>query len=195
MIARPALHRPLSILAGAVAVLLALWWLPRCVRAERASLLHREACCGPSSNDVSAVLALAERAYALDRANYHFWALAAGDAWDALPRTGDAKMADMYRKRAREWTGRALEENPWHPKSRVMWAAMLAESDPAQALRYWRECVEWQYWEPFNHAFLAELLARNGDFAGASNALERIRGMRYYDDTRAILDRLEGRRR
>jgi hypothetical protein len=184
-------RRAFAAVLGALAAGVAIWWLPRCVTAERACLLYKEACHGPSSNDVSRVLLLAERAYAIDPEQYHFWATAADDAWSAPFAPGGAARDADLRDSAGRWCGRTLDANPWHPKARVMRAAMLAEADPQEALRYWRRCVDWQYWEPFNHAFLAELHGRCGDFALASNTLERIRGMPYYEATRGILERMQ----
>jgi tetratricopeptide (TPR) repeat protein len=175
---------------GVLAAGVSLWWLPRCVREERASLLYKEARYGPSSNNVFRVLSLAERAYAIDPAQYHFWATAADGAWSARFAPGGAARDAELRDSAARWCRRTLDANPWHPKARVLRAAMLAEIDPQEALRYWRHCVDWQYWEPFNHAFLAELHGRCGDFAQAAAVLEGIRGMSYYEETRAILDRM-----
>lgn len=179
-----------QVLLGLLAIGLAFWWLPRCVQAERASLRFEAACYGPSLNDVSRVLALAEEAYAIDRNHYHFWALAAAEASTARLAAQDIGTYGRLSDSARLWCEKALSANPWHPRSRVLWASLLSERDVAEALRYWQTCVEWQYWEPFNHAFHAELLARSGDFVQASNTLERINGRPYYQETRRILDRM-----
>lgn len=136
------------------------------------------------------MLRLAEESFAIDPRNYHFWALAADDAWNARAAAPTREEDARLRAAAELWCGRALKENPWHPKARVLWANILAERDPAEALRYWQGCVEWQYWEPFNHALLAELLARTGDFAAASNTLSRIQGRPYCEETRRLIDRM-----
>lgn len=183
-------NKVLAAALGVLAVGLALWWLPRCVQAERASLRYAEACYGPSSNDVTRVLALADEAFPIAPEHYHFWALAADDAWNARIVAPISNAGESMGRQAKEWCKRALDANPWHPKARVLWASMVAENDVGEALRYWQTCVEWQYWEPFNHAFLAELQGRNGNFALASNTLGRIKGMPYYEDTRRILDRM-----
>jgi hypothetical protein len=136
------------------------------------------------------VLDLADEAFAIDPNQYHFWALAADDSWNAKRVAPDPAAGERMGRHARQWCRRTLDANPWHPKARVLWAAMLAEQDPAEALRFWQDCTEWQYWAPFNHALLAELQGRNGDLVLASNTLERIKGMPYYDDVRRILDHM-----
>jgi hypothetical protein len=184
-------HSIPAVVLGLLAVGLALWLLPRCVQAEWVSLLFEEACYGPSSNEVSRVLALADEAFAIDREHYHFWALAADDAWNARRVAPRPEAEELLGRQAGQWCRKALDANPWHPKARVLWASIVAERDPREALRYWQTCVEWQYWEPFNHALMAELLGRSGEFALASNTLERIKGMPYYEATRGILERMK----
>jgi hypothetical protein len=46
-------------------------------------------------------------------------------------------------------------------------AMLLSRSDPAASLAYWREFLDWDFWSPHNHAVLADLQARAGDFEAA----------------------------
>jgi hypothetical protein len=125
-------------------------------------------------------LSHASRAWALYPHNAHLcqWvaekALYDGPGPDGLPEQRRLRIAAL-------WCGRGLA---LMPRNRVLLLAhtrMLQRSDPAGAAAFWSRYVEWHFWDPFNHAVLAGLLARSGDFAGALKALELTAGSRWHE--------------
>ncbi len=159
------------------------------VQSERVACLYRKARYGSAAGDLQQIRVLAERAYAVSPVHYLFWTWVAECARDAgKAATGEAR-EELASARAR-WCERGLSANPWSPSLRAIHAGLLCERDPRAAVRWWESCVDWHYWEPYNHALLAELYARAGDFPRAFGVLGRIRGQSYAGEGMAIVEAL-----
>lgn len=74
-----------------------------------------------------------------------------------------------------QWCDRGLKINPHSRRLRYIKTRLLERDSAKKALAYWLSFVDWQYWDPSNHAVLAELYAKTGEFVRAAQALEMAR--------------------
>ena len=65
---------------------------------------------------------------------------------------------------AQRWCNAGLGLNAYNSQLRRLKTHLLEKKSPSEAADYWKKYVEWQFWEPYNHAVLAELYAETGDF-------------------------------
>ena len=163
---------------GILLVLVGLAGVWHVTQSERVACLYREARYGNAAGDLERIRVLAERAYAISPVHYLFWTWVCERARDARPVAPGEEREEQTAVMAC-WCERGLAANPWSPALRVIHAGLLCERDPRAAIRWWESCVAWQYWEPYNHALLAELYARAGEFTRAFDILWRIRGQPY----------------
>jgi hypothetical protein len=75
-----------------------------------------------------------------------------------------------------KWGRRAVALNPWSPQARMLEVNRLARNSLPEAIRYWEEYVDWQYWSPHNHLPLVDLYARAGMFDLALRKVQFLRG-------------------
>jgi hypothetical protein len=78
--------------------------------------------------------------------------------------TGDPSQRDGWLKRSGDWSRRGLDLNPYKAGLRLARARVLAAGSPAAGARYWQAYVEWDFWDPANHAVLAGMYAEAGWF-------------------------------
>lgn len=127
------------------------------------------------------ILRWCETAQRLYGANYYVSILAATTAekagWDAPDGPGAAAM----RTAAEVWCDRGLGQNPYRGELRRLKARILAERDPAAGVRYWTEYLEWDFWNPYHHAVMVDLLIRAGDYERAMQALKWTRDTSWYE--------------
>jgi hypothetical protein len=180
-------RRLLARSAGAVLVVVGIAGVWIALRNEQVACLYHEAKYGRASGDLRRICALAERAHAISPNHHLFWTWVAERCRDERKTTTGPSRAEWRGALAR-WCGRGLAANPWSPALRVIHAGLLSEQDPRAAVRWWESCVDWHYWEPYNHALLGELYARAGDFSRAFQVLGRIRGRRYAEEGAAIVE-------
>ena len=105
--------------------------------------------------------------------------------WGGSPDTHDGPLLDV----ASVWCERGLSMNPHSRSLRLLRTRVLELEAPSDAAAYWEDFVEWDFWDPFNHAVLAGLAARAGGFVKALRSLEMTRNSPYYDDTRKDIRR------
>ena len=172
-----------AILASAIIMLSAsVLGITRGVRASAAYILYHHAHYGKGSLSPSGALSscgVASRYYPY---NYYFAIFAAESAYyKAIEADGEDEKKYLFGA-ADYWCEKGLFLNPYKSQLRMMRARLIARRDPAGAADYWRDYVEWHYWEPFNHCALAEFYAMAGNFDEAFKALEVIKGREYYED-------------
>jgi hypothetical protein len=171
------------ILASAIIMLaVSVLGVTRGVRASAAYILYHHACYGKGSGSISDILsssAIAGRHYPY---NYYFAIFAAESAYYEALRTGEGDEREYLMRAADYWCEKGLFLNPYKSQLRIMRARLMAKRDPAAAADYWRDYVDWHYWEPFNHSALAEFYAMAGSFDEAFKALETIKGREHYED-------------
>ena len=173
-------------LGGAIWVALALGGAVYSTRAAWAAWLYAEAKYDEPKRDCEQVVALCGRAYPFYPHNYFFSIIAAEGAYYHAQELPEAQRAGLLRA-ARLWCARGVAQNPWDSqlcrlKSRFLW-----EDSPARAIEYWKARTEWQFWEPYNHAVLADMYARVGRFDEASESLYWAQGA---DDYAAVRGRV-----
>ena len=173
-------------IVGMVLVVLAFLGVIHGVRAGVAQCLYREAKYGAQAADTDHVVDLCGRAYAWYPWNYYFSILAAEQAYytaDAV--TGVARRNRLLQSQC--WCDRGLIQNPWRSQLRRLHTRFLWEESPARAIHYWEAHTEWQFWEPYNHAVLAELYAKAGEFDKAEQALKWVQGAPDYEPTQKLV--------
>lgn len=136
---------------------------------------------------VRELLAAARRAHRWYPHNYYLAILAAERAHAAaVARTPPD--GELWRQ-AWLWCERGLAQNPWRSSLRWLKTRLLWREAPQEAIRYWEQFTDWNFWEPWNHAVLAELYAKVGEFEKADEALFWARGAPNYEDARrAVLE-------
>ena len=152
------------------------------MRAAVAHALYYQAKYGAVREHPEAVVRRCAAADNLYSRNYYACETAAKAAYSAY--AGGGRGADRWFPVAGSWCAEGLALNPYRGPLRLLKAFLLAEQSPAEAVDYWSEYVEWNFWVPHNHAILAELQAAAGNFHDAFESLALIRGREPYEAAR-----------
>ena len=160
------------VLLGGLLLLGAAGGLVHAARGTVAALNYKAAKYGTPRPSTEAVLTLCRHAYAWYPWNYYFSIEAAERAYYDSERP--STNAAAWRQQAKWWCERGLAQNPHKSQLRRLWTRFLWEDSPSQAIAYWSAYTDWNYWEPYNHAVLAELHAAAGDFDRAGRELALI---------------------
>jgi len=172
--------------AAAVGVVLLVLSLAGTVHAVRAGLaggLSWRAHYGAPKASPEEIAALCSKAFALYPCNWYFSITAAEAAYyGAAEVEGEAKGERL--RLAQVWCDRGLAQNPYKSQLRRLKTRLLWTESPTQAIAYWEAYTQWHYWEPYNHATLAELYAQAGRFAEAERTLSRIKAFPAYEAAR-----------
>ena len=87
------------------------------------------------------------------------------------------------------WCQRGLELNAFNSQLRLLEVRLLMDDALKEAIGKGEAYVEWQFWEPFNHVFLAELYAKDVRYKDAVESLAWAKGSRYASEARQrVLD-------
>jgi len=89
---------------------------------------------------------------------------------------------------ARLWCERGLELNYYKSQLRRLKTRLLARESLPDAIEYWGKYVDWQFWEPYNHAVLVEMYAEAGDLNNALESLVWVEGSEYYEEASRKFD-------
>lgn len=150
-------------------------------RAALAHIMYFNAKYGRFTNQAEYVARRCDGADRLYPFNYRFCCLAGTELYYAGQRAADPWKSEFF-KRARYWCDKALDLNPHKRPARLLDVRLLGEEgELGESIRRWEEYVDWDFWEPYNHALLVELYSRAGDFDKATEALTWVRGSRYED--------------
>lgn len=121
-------------------------------------------------------------AFAMYPHNYYFSIVVAERNYyeraDAEGPGEDARLA-----KSELWCDRGLAQNFHKSQLRLLKTRILARHSIDEAILFWRDYVEWQFWEPYNHAVLAEMYLERGDFAEASKSLQWVKGTVHYPES------------
>lgn len=159
---------------GAVLLVLSVAGAVFAAKAAVASRLSFQAQFGSGCDDVEQVLDHCRIAYSLYPHNYYFSIYAAEMAYYRAPEVQGRIRAHRLRQ-ASLWCDRGLKQNHYKSQLRRLKTRFLWEESPEKAIAYWRDYTEWHFWEPFNHATLAELQARAGEFEEAEKSLAWVK--------------------
>ncbi len=138
----------------------------------------------PSWTRLSATQRRCEMAHRLYPYNYWFCIWTAELAWySRLDPHGQEMVETMHV--AELWCDRGLALNPWKSSLHLLKTRLLQRRNVADALHQWETYVNWHFWDPYHHAVLAELRALVGDFVGALESLDWVRGSSHYAEAAA----------
>lgn len=133
-------------------------------------LYHRVKYGAERDLDAAAILRRGETAFRLYPFSYHLCEFMAETAWEARFGEGGAVRDDMAAA-ANDWCRRGLVLNRRSRRLNELAARGLALRSPAASVAFWRKYVQWDFWQPDNHAVLADLQIGAGDYAGALDSL------------------------
>jgi len=170
----------LSILAGILILALSACGILHGMRAGVAQGLYRQAKFGSVRDKPRGIFRRCERARRLYPYNYYFCILASEKAYDRARSLRGAGKADLMAI-SEKWCDEGLALNRYRRKLRVLKAKHLRRRSPDEAVMYWEEYVDWHFWDPYNHALLADIYASAGYFGKALESLEWVKGSEHYD--------------
>jgi tetratricopeptide (TPR) repeat protein len=166
---------------AAILAVLSVCGLVHGIRAALANTLYFQAKYGSEKDNPTAIFALYEQAHWWYPFNYNFCILAAETAYYSSFAV-DPKEAARRRLLAARWCDTGLRLDFHKSQLRLLKTRLLATDSLPAAIRYWNDYVDWQYWEPYNHAVLVELYAQAGDFDKALESLALTKGSDSYND-------------
>jgi hypothetical protein len=157
------------------------------VRTARAQCLYFGAKYGPAREDVPGILTRCADAHRLYPFNYFAAIWAAEKAYYSRGAAGPEQEAERL-EAAQQWCDLGLHLNPHKSQLRLLKTRLLQRDSPRQAARYWERYVDWQFWNPHNHAVLVELYARAGEFERAMATIQRLKGRPHHDEAKRHLE-------
>jgi len=162
------------IYSGILLLALSVYGIFHASRVVLAQNLYSRAKYGTPSVASQTILDLCGKASRLYGHNYYVCILAAEAAYyeGLITTAGDAS---KHITEAQKWCDKGLELNCYRMPLRRLKAFLLARTSPADAAHYWEKFVDWQYWEPSNHALLVELYALSGQYEKAVDSLALIK--------------------
>ena len=80
-----------------------------------------------------------------------------------------------------------LRCNPYNGQLKLIKTRLFEEKSVAEAIAYWRDYVDWEFWRPYNHAVMSELYSEAGNIEKAQDELMWLKGSEYYEETRKFL--------
>jgi hypothetical protein len=176
-----ALRRTIALGCGVCLAVLTAAGLVYALRVAWAQRLYHEAKYGAACADIRQTLRLCEAAHRLYPHNYLFCLWTAERAYTAALATADAASSVRLMNAARDWCAMGLAINRYNGPLHLLQARLLERTSPAQAAACWAPYVEWQFWEPYNHAVLADFYAKAGEIEKAAEELEWTKGSPHYD--------------
>jgi len=152
------------------------------IQASIAQALYHEAKYGGVKDDAGLVLNRCEEAYRLYPCNYYFCIWTAEKAYYRSFGV-EKNEARKLLAAAERWCDAGLELNFCNSQLRLLKTRLIERKSVPDAINYWQAYVEWQFWEPYNHAVLADLYVKSGQFEKASDSLQWVKGSKYYPET------------
>lgn len=157
------------------------------IRAGVAQGLYFRAKFGSDREDLGRIVHGCKTACRLYPANYYF---AMWTAETAYYRWEADKGLDHALEAARKWCDAGLRVNHYRSSLRLLKMRLLRMDSTGEATTYWQEYVDWHFWNPHNHAVLAELYADSGRWGKAMQELRWVKGSPYYEHTRRTINGL-----
>lgn len=180
---------PAAQTAGWCVVVFALAGMTYAACAGLSQWLYFSAKYGAGARNVDLALDRIAQAHRFYGANFFASTYAAEQAWHAAGRQADTEKAARLYAASERWCRTGLRQNNYDRSLRLRWAALLAREDVHAAIAYMETFLEWQFWDPWNHAVLAELYARAGELDAAQRALYWVRtDGRYIKQARRMVD-------
>ena len=138
---------------------------------------------GAAKDDEQQVLKNCERAFMLYPHNYRFCTWTAEMAW--YGRHGEDGIQNAQKRAfAEHWCRHGLSQNPFDRQLWMLEVNLLMDTELKTAIEKLEEHIEWDFWEPYHHAVLAELYSRDGRYGDAIDSLAWVKGSEYERDAR-----------
>lgn len=134
-----------------------------------------------SKESLEAITANCSEAYAIYPHNYYF-SIYVSERNYYERKASDGPGQDDRLLKAALWCDRGLKQNFHKSQLRLLKTRLLARTSLDDAIVFWEEYVQWHFWEPYNHAVLAEMYAKRGDFSKAAQSLQWLKGTKHYPD-------------
>jgi tetratricopeptide (TPR) repeat protein len=169
------------VITGIILLLLSTWGMIYAVRVSIAQLIYHHTKFGPNADGyvTHEVNTRCEDAYKFYKHNYYFSILCAEKSWyEYSCSTNNDVRAKELLEIASKWCEIGLTQNKYRSQLRLLKARLLFLENPSQAIDYWKQYVEWDFWYPYNHAVLAEMYIDNGEYEKALKTLELIRNFK-----------------
>lgn len=130
---------------------------------------------GAAAGNPSRVMWLCGQSFQRYPWNYHV-AILAGETARAMAGESAAEAAGWPALDGRlgDWCRLGLELNPYRIELRFMEAELLWDESPEKGIAAWESYVDWHFWNPANHALLADMYADAGRFEEAVRILDRF---------------------
>jgi len=152
------------------------------IQVAKAQAMYHTAKYGVAKENTEQILRLAAAAQSLYPHNYYFCIWAAEKAY-YTSLVADKKDAQELLANSDRWCETGLALNHYKSQLRLLKTHLLEGKSVPDALKYWNQYVEWQFWEPYNHAVLAELYAKAGEFEKSLEELRWVKGSEHYAAT------------
>ena len=170
--------------SGVVLLVVGLCGVVRGTRAGLGQFLYYHCKFGWFKQDPDVVFECCEWAHKLYPIDYYFCMWTAEKAYYSSLEPGVHPVwRDRRWRLAGEWCERGLRLNPYKSPLRLLKTRLLAENSLGDAIGYWQRFVEWQFWNPYNHAVLAELYARQGDRGRAEQELGWVKDSKLREES------------
>jgi tetratricopeptide (TPR) repeat protein len=168
--------------AGAALVAVSAYGVCYGVQAGIAHSMYHDAKYGDARGDYGQVLNRCEEAHALYPYNYYFSIWTAEKAFYTSFDV-DKNEAEKRIAAAERWCDIGLAQNFHNSQLQLLKTRLIERKSLPEAIKFWEAYVEFQFWEPYNHAVLAEMYTKAGDFEKAFDSLEWTKGSKYHDET------------
>jgi len=132
-----------------------------------------------SRKDPERAEARARRAHSLYPYNYYLCIWIAENSWYYRYDESGKEVARRV-ELADRWCSMGMDLNRRKSQLRLLAARIIARESPADAAAYWKEYVDWHFWDAYNHAALVEFYAAAGDLESAGDELRWVEGTRHH---------------
>ncbi|MFC1497371.1 tetratricopeptide repeat protein [Verrucomicrobiota bacterium] len=127
-----------------------------------------------------------EEAYGFYPYNYYFCMLTAETAFNNRFDYNGKELPERIEV-LQYWCDKGLTLNPYKRELRTLKRFVLKRESLSSAIKYWENYVEWNFWDPDNHAVLVDLYAQAGNFGRAMESLRLAEKSEHYEKVRKKL--------
>ncbi len=175
------MNRKALLYAGVLLLAVSLLGLIQSARAGVAQQLYRVSKFSNTAEPLGRTLKNCYTAHTLYPYNYYYSIFAAKKAYGRWLSSKNEKHYGI----SEYWCKEAYAANPYNREVRELTTRLLAKKSPDLAVESWKIYLDWDFWNPYNHAVMAEMHAKAGNFSLAVASLEWIRGTKYYEPARS----------
>jgi len=160
--------------------------IARGTRASLAQIMYYQAKYGSARENPRAIFRRCESGHRLYPYNYRFCSWTARQAYSSSFHVR-LQEADRCLSTALHWCNVGLALNSYEKQLKLLKTLLITRKSVPEAIKYWERYVDWDFWEPHNHAILVELYASIGDFHKAMKSLALINDTKYHAEAVAKL--------